>query len=364
MAAGTVPVEIDGKRDEVSREEVIGIVEEVAAAKATGDDTITFRERELPLPDAERILDDVGVKIREARPDEVTDQVTEEATLAAPPPPRQPSEPVVVLIETNFDEVSFEVQRRPRTAAIPLSPPAGRMGSTQFKPHQQIGFDWLVESWTAGWPGVLLADDMGLGKSFQGLAFLAWVKANKEAAKARSIGGVKAGPTLIVAPTALLQNWIKEAERHLAPNALGKNLADVFGPGIKKFRNPDAATRTQGETLDWRKIKDHDWVLTTYETLADNHASFALIDFSVALFDEMQKVKDPGTLNTWAAKSLNVDFVLGLTGTPIENRIEDLWCIMDRVFPGFLRDLRSFSRDYKDGDRERYLALSEQMMKP
>ncbi|WP_163574709.1 SNF2-related protein, partial [Klebsiella pneumoniae] len=75
-------------------------------------------------------------------------------------------------------------------------------------------------------------------------------------------------------------------------------------------------------------------------TLADNHIAFSKIEFSVALFDEIQKIKDPGTLNANAAGAINADFVLGLTGTPIENRIEDLWSIMDRVMPGQLRDLR------------------------
>ncbi|CAO4145455.1 hypothetical protein LPLAFNJD_LOCUS1945 [Methylorubrum aminovorans] len=356
------PVEIDGKADEITLEEAGKLGRDTRAAEEAGEDDVPFREERITLPTARGILEGVGVAIRDSMPVDIeTGQVVEDPREAPAETRQAPSEPVVVLIETNFEGVTYEVRRRPRKAVIPLEPPAGRMGATRFKPHQQEGFDWLVGSWVSGWPGVLLADDMGLGKSFQGLAFLAWLKANREAARDRGVTGVNQGPTLVVAPTALLQNWIQEAERHLAPKALGTNLAEVFGTGIKKFRNPDEAARALGETLDWRKIADHDWVLTTYETLADNHASFALINFSVVLFDEMQKVKDPGTLNTWAAKSVNADFVLGLTGTPIENRVEDLWCIVDRVFPGFLRDLRSFSQEHRDGDPERYRALSDRM---
>jgi SNF2 family DNA or RNA helicase len=86
--------------------------------------------------------------------------------------------------------------------------------------------------------------------------------------------------------------------------------------------------------------------------------------YSVAIFDEMQKIKDPGTLNTWASKAMNADFVIGLTGTPIENRIEDLWSIMDRVFPGFLADLKNFSKAHQQASEEKYRALSDRLLKP
>ena len=136
----------------------------------------------------------------------------------------------------------------------------------------------------------------------------------------------------------------------------------MFGSGINKFRNLDKDTAR--EPLDWRKLDDHDWILTTYETLADNQTAFAKIKCSVALFDEIQKIKDPGTLNTFAAKSVNADFVLGLSGTPIENRIEDLWSITDRVFPSLLGDLKAFSATYRDADAERYRVLSDKLLKP
>jgi SNF2 family DNA or RNA helicase len=82
------------------------------------------------------------------------------------------------------------------------------------------------------------------------------------------------------------------------------------------------------------------------------------------LFDEMQKVKSPDTLNTKSAKTLNADFVLGLTGTPIENRMEDLWCLFDRLVPGYLGDLKSFSRTYREDAPQKLSDLKKRLDAP
>jgi hypothetical protein len=86
--------------------------------------------------------------------------------------------------------------------------------------------------------------------------------------------------------------------------------------------------------------------------LRDYHLSFAAIPFSCAVFDEIQKIKAPTSLLTRAAKTLNADFTLGITGTPIENQLPDLWCIMDIITPGCLGDLKSFSAKYRTDDLE------------
>ena len=92
----------------------------------------------------------------------------------------------------------------------------------------------------------------------------------------------------------------------------------VFGADFHRFKN--TGDDVENEPLDTAKLKEYDLLLTTYETLADNHTSFAKIAYSIAVFDEMQKVKDPGTLNTLASKAMNADFVMGLTGTPVEKQ--------------------------------------------
>ncbi|MFT3937633.1 DEAD/DEAH box helicase [Rhodopseudomonas sp.] len=267
----------------------------------------------------------------------------------------------VLIIKQNIDGVAYQFSHPRRPVAISRELPAGSLASTRPKPHQTDGFKWLVDSWEAGWPGVLLADDMGLGKTFQALAFMAWIRANI-AAKSRASGAPARGPILIVAPTALLRNWAAEAELHLQPYALGDRV-DAYGAGLRQLKLARTADWSPEDSLDVDRLRDADWILTTYETLADNHRAFARVACSLVVFDEMQKVKSPGTINTHAAKAINADFVLGLTGTPIENRLEDLWCIMDRVAPGYLGDLKTFSathtEDALDALRELKAKLDE-----
>ncbi|MGO7324196.1 DEAD/DEAH box helicase [Rhizobium ruizarguesonis] len=235
------------------------------------------------------------------------------------------------------------------------------MSGTQPKQHQLQGFEWLRNCWTQGWPGALLADDMGLGKTFQALAFLAWIRDNMAARR----GAYRAlqGPILIVAPTSLLDNWKKEAGIHLKPGKLG-SCAEAFGSGLKALKTRKSAGWTEEDALDVDYMRQAEWILTTYETLALYHRSFARIAYSIAIFDEMQKVKSPDSINSHTAKTMNIDFVLGMTGTPIENRLEDLWCIMDRIAPGYLGDLKSFSSTYGDEDPQALAELKAKMDRP
>ena len=124
------------------------------------------------------------------------------------PGPKGPTDHHVLRIKTNLDGVEFEVARPTREVVGANEFWRRRqLSSTMSKLHQLEGFRWMTEAWKAGWPGVLLADDMGLGKTFQALAFLAWLRANQLEAKRRSGISTKK-PVLIVAPTALLKNWI------------------------------------------------------------------------------------------------------------------------------------------------------------
>lgn len=316
--------------DEDGLRELASAAEQAAEA---GDASVRFRGEDLCYPDVVGALD--GVRKEFSGDDEKAREAKEE-------PDRN-----VLLIDDHIDAAEELVTRQRRMELPQLFP--SDFVRTPPKKHQQDGFKWLVMAWKSGYPGVLLADDMGLGKTLQALSFLAWFRANR---RAISTGKADiAGPILIVAPTALLRNWQKEAEIHLFEDALG-DCVEAFGPRLRSLKRPVSDGRSLEDALDLDTLRDADWILTTYETLANYHRVFARIRFAVVLFDEMQKIKAPDTINTHAAKTLNADFVIGLTGTPIENRIEDLWCIMDRVAPGLLGGLRGFSRRYGGEDAD------------
>jgi len=250
----------------------------------------------------------------------------------------------VLIVVENFEALGFRRQVTPRAGDIGGLPAAAR---PTLKNHQRTGLAWLQETWLRGYPGVLLADDMGLGKTLQALAFLARLR------EAATSGNYRHhGPILIVAPTGLLANWEKEHKLHLHEPGLGE-ICRAYGRHLKVLKTTSNRDVDQGvPALDHRRIQQADWVMTTYETLRDYHLSFAAIPFSCAVFDEMQKVKSPASLLTRAAKTVNADFTLGMTGTPIENQLADLWCIMDIVNPGCLGDLKSFSAKYHPDDME------------
>ena len=102
--------------------------------------------------------------------------------------------------------------------------------------------------------------------------------------------------------------------------------------------------------LDIERLREADWVLTTYETLRDYQHSFGRVLWEVIVFDETQKIKNPAAAMTDAAKCMQAEFQLALTGTPVENRLADIWCIIDTVRSGWLGSLADFSKEYEGGD--------------
>ena len=143
-----------------------------------------------------------------------------------------------------------------------------------------------------------------------------------------------------------LKNWENEAALHFKPGALG-------APYLAYGRNP--------VTPD--ELREAAWVLTTYETVRNREQAFAGIAFGAVVFDEMQKIKSPDSHITKCALTLNAEFVIGMTGTPVENRLADLWCLMDRTWGGLLPDLKEFSAYYEKGARpERNEELKRTML--
>lgn len=240
-------------------------------------------------------------------------------------------------VRDNLEEVSFApLVTDQRATATPLPDTIPRSLRTAAKEHQKEGFQWLAANWIAGRPGALLADDMGLGKTFQALAFIAWVRSQPDTN----------APVLVVAPSGLLNNWEAEIRRHLEPDALGR-IVRATGGELARARSSSGRDIETGEAV----LKEGSWadagvVLTTYETMRDYHMSFARQHFAAVFYDEAQKLKNPASQLTRAAKTLSARFQLALTGTPVENRLQDLWSILDVVHPGLMGSSKDFEERY------------------
>jgi hypothetical protein len=309
-----VGIEVDGLRVPVKATEADEIIRQVEQAIERGEPQVNISGHAVPAT-AETLEALQTVKSLARTPAE---QIQREA--------RTPAGRTVLLIERDFDESGDAAQRPARNSSTDLWLPVGLQST--LKPHQESGLRWLQNTWREGRSGVLLADDMGLGKTLQCLAFLLWLR---HAHPERFAGE---GGFLIVAPTGLLKNWEQEYETHLDESGrrlLGKPLA-AYGAGLARLKSGSGNDLARGGvSLRTEEITSAGWVLTTYETLRDYHHSFATIRWQVLAFDEAQKIKTPGTLVSEAAKAMNADFTLALTGTPVENRYADLWSIVNTV---------------------------------
>lgn len=241
----------------------------------------------------------------------------------------------VLIIETNFEETSYNKVTVGKRKGQPHLPSGLK---TSPKPHQETGIRWLQQHWLDGSRGALLCDDMGLGKTFQALAFCQWLK---ELMDQREI---ERKPLLIIAPVGLLRNWEREIEEHLLEPGLG-TLTRAYGDNLRPLRRGKHIDGTA--SLDTAQLANADVVLANYEAVSDYQLSFGAVPFGAVVLDEAQKIKSPKARMTHAVKALNADFVLGMTGTPVENRLADLWCIADAVQPGALADLKSFSARFE-----------------
>lgn len=190
------------------------------------------------------------------------------------------------------------------------------MLTASLRPYQHDGVAWLSQMHRLG-VGRILADDMGLGKTLMAMALLA---------KAKEADGIK--PSLVVAPTSVLDVWVQEAKRHCP----GLNVLKWHGRDRKES---EAAAR------------EADVVVTSYALLRrDVEGSLGNLEFRYLMLDEAQNVKNSSTEAWKAARLVRSDQRMALTGTPIENRVEELWSILDLVAPGLLGSERSFERRY------------------
>ena len=265
--------------------------------------------------------------------------------------------PQFLLVEDNLEEVRYHVKPVKRSTSTIYDPPL--VLKSTLKVHQRQGLKWLIESWTSGMPGVLLADDMGLGKTLQALTFLAWLKDRKQDGHPRC-----REPVIIIAPTGLLNNWQREIEIHLREPYLGE-ICKAYGNNLSVVRIANQNDLMTGQVnIDRNQLRKFDVVLTTYETYRDYHHSFGGIKFSAAVLDECQKIKNPKSQVNRALASMNAEFVIAMTGTPVENAMEDLWTVLDRAWPGFLGDLKSFSSSYSPENQSGLSELTRRLKGP
>jgi len=195
-----------------------------------------------------------------------------------------------------------------------VAPPEGLVGTLRH--YQEAGLSWLWFLHRHGLSGIL-ADDMGLGKTIQALALLQKVK-NEEGPR----------PSLVVAPTSVLANWEREVER--------------FTPGLSTiiWHGQDRKERAD-------ELAGKDVVLTSYALMRRDAEELSKVGFRYVILDEAQNIKNAGSATAQACKSVPADARLALTGTPLENRLSELWSIFDFLMPGFLGSAPTFADRYE-----------------
>jgi uncharacterized Zn finger protein/superfamily II DNA or RNA helicase len=198
----------------------------------------------------------------------------------------------------------FEERRFPPPASLTAS----------LRPYQKRGYNWVCSLLMAGF-GCILADDMGLGKTIQSIAALLRLKEE----------GLLVDRCLVVAPAALLENWERELAR--------------FAPTLSVSRYHGAGRRLE-------KVK-HDVFLTTYQTAVRDASRLEKQTFSLLIVDEAHLMKNTDTRISQTIKKLRPRFRLALSGTPVENRLEDLRSLFDFILPGYLGTPGEFKREYR-----------------
>ena len=218
------------------------------------------------------------------------------------------------------------------TSKMSVVEPPGTFSGT-LRPYQVTGLSWLAFLNQFGL-GACLADDMGLGKTIQVIALLLHERINKAP-----------GPTLIVCPMSVVGNWYKEIER--------------FSPCLKAMvhHGYDRLTKSFAQ-----EAQHHDVVITTYSLAHRDEDHLSAVEWERIVLDEAQNIKNPFAKRTQAIKRLKARHKTALTGTPVENRLSELWSIIDFLNRGYLGSQKEFHKKfaipierYHDADRSEML---------
>jgi superfamily II DNA or RNA helicase len=191
----------------------------------------------------------------------------------------------------------------------------------ELREYQQEGFNWLSFLREYGLAGIL-ADDMGLGKTIQALALLLTHHKNS-----------KRAPSLVVAPTSVVYNWLSEAERFTPTLNTGLFLGRDRTELLAKLEKEDG--------------KKPDVIFTTYGIIRRDYETLKKIQFEYLILDEAQNIKNPESVGATASKSLKAFHRLALSGTPVENRLKELWSLFDFLMPEFLNNYKEFNETFE-----------------
>lgn len=201
---------------------------------------------------------------------------------------------------------------------IKLIPPPPDFCGT-LRPYQQRGVSWL--SFLHRWGlGACLADDMGLGKTIE---FLAWLLHEKAQ-------GRISGPSLLVCPTSVVGNWQREAQR--------------FAPSLNVMVH-HGTERLMGEEFI-KGAEACDLVVTSYALTHRDAKALSSVRWACVALDEAQNIKNPETKQARTVRQLKAEYRIALTGTPVENRLSELWSIVDFLNKGYLGSLAEFKRKF------------------
>lgn len=200
--------------------------------------------------------------------------------------------------------------------ALPdIAVPVGIQAS--LRPYQERGFSWLYKNAKLGL-GSILADDMGLGKTIQVITALQQWK---------NEGSLGIGnPALVVAPTSLLTNWEREVAK--------------FAPGLLT-----AVFHGNKRSLQ-QALKSSELIITSYGHVRTDSKELKKHSWQVLILDESQQIKNPGTAQTKAIKTLPATIRIAMSGTPVENRLREYWSVLDFTNPGLLGSLKGFERQF------------------
>ena len=189
----------------------------------------------------------------------------------------------------------------------------------QLRPYQLRGVSWLafLERWGLG---ACLADDMGLGKTPQFIALLLYLQEQELLDK----------QTLVVCPTSVLGNWEREVKK--------------FGPSLKVIVH-HGDKRAKGKAFA-KTLKNKHLVITSYPLVYRDLTTLQSVDWQGIVLDEAQNIKNPSAKQSQAVRQLSAEFRVALTGTPVENRLSELWSILDFLNPGYLGERQFFQRRF------------------